>query len=197
MPYTGRNPEMKNGIHAVSIDERRCYFRNNLWGEAFPGQNLQQVWFAGVHSDVGGSYPHEKIGLSQITLQWMLYHATRLDLLVDPARVRKTLGRTPPAPPIPPNAMQQINRSLHGFWWWLLEFLPHSYYDSVAKKKSWRIPLGARRSIPPDSAFHSTVHEKIERDVLYKPTNLPPDWMDSIVPFLEKDLFEDRPTSKE
>ena len=54
LPYTAQNPAMLNGRHAVSIDERRCYFRNNLWGPVLTGQNIKQVWFAGVHSDVGG-----------------------------------------------------------------------------------------------------------------------------------------------
>jgi uncharacterized protein (DUF2235 family) len=60
LPCTAQNPDMKNGRHAVSIDERRCYFHNNLWGAQLPGQTLKPVWFAGVHSDVGGSYPERK-----------------------------------------------------------------------------------------------------------------------------------------
>jgi uncharacterized protein (DUF2235 family) len=44
--------------HAVSIDERRAFFRQNLVHEsAAADQNVKQVWFTGVHSDVGGGYP--------------------------------------------------------------------------------------------------------------------------------------------
>ena len=43
--------------HAVSIDERRSFFRDNLYGDPLPGQDITQLWFPGVHSDVGGSYP--------------------------------------------------------------------------------------------------------------------------------------------
>jgi uncharacterized protein (DUF2235 family) len=186
LPYTAQNPDMRNGLHAISIDERRCYFRNNLWGKALPDHEVQQVWFAGVHSDIGGSYPPDAIGLSQITLQWMLYHAVKLELIVDMTKVRKVLGKVPPKP-IPPNPLQPINKSLHGFLWWLLEFLPHSYYNSVTKKKSWRIPLGAPRTIPLGSAFHSTVLEKVNYDPTYKPTNLPDGWEKHVVPFVEKD----------
>jgi uncharacterized protein (DUF2235 family) len=172
LPYTAQNPDMINGRHAVSIDERRCYFRNNLWGPQLPNQNIKQVWFAGDHSDVGGSYTYAECGLSQITLEWMMCEAVSFGLLVDPAKAQAALGRTPPPPPVPPDARQKAHNSLT-FWWWLLEFLPHSYYDPIAKKPRWRIPLGARRTIPDGSVLHSTVKDKLKDDSEYRPTNLP------------------------
>jgi uncharacterized protein (DUF2235 family) len=180
IPYTGRNPDMANGRHAVSIDERRCYFRNNLWGDPFPGQSIKQVWFAGVHSDVGGSYAAAQSGLSQIALEWMLCEAVPLGLLVDAETAEQVLARVPsttipPPPPVPPNAAQKIHKSLT--WkWWILEFLPHRYYDFVEKKAKWRIPLGAPRTIPDDSVLHQTVEEKLKIDPEYKPPNLPKNW---------------------
>jgi uncharacterized protein (DUF2235 family) len=182
LPYTGQNPDILHGRHAVSIDERRCYFRNNLWGEQLPGQNIKQVWFAGVHSDVGGSYATALSGLSQIALEWMLCEAAPLGLLIDPVKAAQVLARVPPppvlpprippTPPVPPNPAAKANNSLTAVWW-ILEFLPHSYYDPVARKKKWRIPLGARRTVPENSVLHATVLEKLQVDPDYKPTNLP------------------------
>ena len=182
LPYTAQNPDMRNGRHAVSIDERRCYFRDNLWGEPLRGQNIKQVWFAGVHSDVGGSYPPARSGLSQIALEWMLCEAVPLGLLVDPAKADQVLARVPPPPvkpsrvppppPVPPNPAARANNSLT-LPWWILEFLPHSYYDPVARKPKWRIPLGARRIIPDGSVLHATVADKLKLDADYRPTNLP------------------------
>jgi uncharacterized protein (DUF2235 family) len=181
LPYTGRNPEMKNGRHAVSIDERRCYFRNNLWGDPFPGQSIKQVWFAGVHSDVGGSYAAAESGLSQITLEWMLCEAVPLGLLVDSSMVEQVLARVPPTtipiPQVPPNPEQTIHNSLTAAWW-ILEFLPHEYYDPVEKRPKWRIPLGAPRVIPAGSVLHQTVIEKLKIDHTYKPPNLPEGYED-------------------
>jgi uncharacterized protein (DUF2235 family) len=54
--------------HAISIDEPRQVFAPVLWRENHP--NLKQVWFAGVHSNVGGGYP--KQGLAWISLEWMM-----------------------------------------------------------------------------------------------------------------------------
>ncbi|MGA2413745.1 MAG: DUF2235 domain-containing protein [Candidatus Sulfotelmatobacter sp.] len=172
LPYTGQNPDMANGRHAVSIDERRCYFRNNLWGSQLPGQNIKQVWFAGVHSDVGGSYAPAESGLSQIALEWMLCEATQFGLLIDPEVADRVLGRVPPPPPVTPNPAAKEHNSLTTAWW-ILEFLPHSYYDSVAKKAKWRIPLGASRVIPEGSVLHETVSEKLQVDSSYEPPNLP------------------------
>ena len=177
LPYTAQNPTMLNGRHAVSIDERRCYFRNNMWGAALPGQNIKQVWFAGVHADVGGSYCTAYSGLSQITLEWMLCEAGSLGLMIDSTRASQVLGRVPPAKvpppaPIPPDPAAKANNSLTAVWW-ILEFLPHSYYDPIAKQKKWRIPLGARRVVLEHSVLHATVLAKLQVDPDYRPPNLP------------------------
>jgi hypothetical protein len=175
LPYTARNPDMAHGRHAISIDERRCYFRNNRWGEPFPGQDIKQVWFAGVHSDIGGSYPSAESGLSQVTLQWMLCEAVSLGLLISPDQANGILGHVPASPGIAPNPGQPEHDSLTKLWW-ILEIFPHSYYDSVAKKKKWRIPFGASRTITPGSVIHESVWKKLETDPTYRPKNLPADW---------------------
>ena len=86
-PFTTatKNPDLSVVRHAVSIDERRAFFRQNLFGLPHdPSQDIQEAWFAGVHSDVGGSYPEAESQLSKITLRWMLCEAERAGLVVDP-----------------------------------------------------------------------------------------------------------------
>ena len=66
--------------HAMSIDEYRLDYRRAPWGSAHtirpPVEGeptpFQQVWFAGNHADVGGSYPENESRLSDITLKWMV-----------------------------------------------------------------------------------------------------------------------------
>jgi hypothetical protein len=169
LPFTAKNPITRNGRHAVSIDERRCFFRNNLWAAPDPDQSIKQVWFAGEHSDVGGSYPQMESGLSQITLQWMLCEAVKLGLLVNAKKAAKVLGRVPPPPPL-------------AWAWWILEVIPHRTYDATTGKVTWGLPLGRSRVIPPGSTFHQSVVDKLKIDPTYKPDNLPQDWDHCIEP---------------
>jgi uncharacterized protein (DUF2235 family) len=55
---------------ALALDDERQAFTPEVWAAA---HNIEQVWFAGVHSDIGGGYPRQ--GLSLIPLQWMMTRA--------------------------------------------------------------------------------------------------------------------------
>lgn len=59
--------------HAVAIDERRQTFAPTLWDNAGAHQDAQEVWFTGVHGDVGGSYADR--GLGDLTLEWIMQEA--------------------------------------------------------------------------------------------------------------------------
>ncbi|MGC9439885.1 DUF2235 domain-containing protein [Streptomyces sp. WG5] len=82
---TELSSRVKAAFHALAADEQRSAFRPTLWhqqaGSAAQGQELKQVWFAGVHSDVGGGY--EETGLSDIALLWMVDQARRYGLEFD------------------------------------------------------------------------------------------------------------------
>ncbi len=72
-PYTTRNPSIDIVRHAVSLDEHRAFFRQNRWLKREEDvQNVWEVWFAGVHSDVGGGYPEQEGGLWRTPFLWML-----------------------------------------------------------------------------------------------------------------------------
>lgn len=89
---------------AISIDETRKDFALVGWGstrdvQAAAPDWLVQKWFAGNHSDIGGSYPEMESRLSDIALQWMANEAERipdgltidwskLHLFPDPASVQ-------------------------------------------------------------------------------------------------------------
>ena len=72
-----------NAFQALAIDEHRKPFRPSIWDQSAKanGQVLEQVWFAGVHSNVGGSYPDT--GLSDITLLWMTSKLKACGLAID------------------------------------------------------------------------------------------------------------------
>ncbi|GLC25690.1 DUF2235 domain-containing protein [Roseisolibacter agri] len=80
-----------HAFHALAIDERRKPFAPTLWevpdSDITPDrtQRVEQMWFAGVHSNVGGGYPDS--GLSDHALHWMLDRAQSAGLALDPAVV--------------------------------------------------------------------------------------------------------------
>jgi uncharacterized protein (DUF2235 family) len=86
---TGLHPDVLNAYHAIAIDERRIEFPPTLWtSQPAAGQKIEQIWFTGVHSDVGGGYgddPSTGTALSDITLSWMMSKAWALGLETDPA----------------------------------------------------------------------------------------------------------------
>jgi len=91
---TTLNPCIQNAFHAISLDERRASFSPTLWtnpdgSSRNNDDQVQQVWFPGVHCDVGGSYA--QCDLSNITLRWMIDNAKRCGLVFDDGAVKNCL----------------------------------------------------------------------------------------------------------
>lgn len=59
--------------HALAMDERRLSFSPTLWTKFSDDSDVQQIWFPGVHADIGGGYADS--GLGDITLDWMISEA--------------------------------------------------------------------------------------------------------------------------
>jgi uncharacterized protein (DUF2235 family) len=173
LPYTSMNPDIAVVRHAVSIDERRAYFRQNLWSKSTPEQDVQQIWFAGSHRDVGGGYQEPQSGLSKIALQWMLEEAAVSGLRIDAGRRDHVLGEDN-SWYCPPSPMAKLHNSLSGLWW-LLELWPKRYWDSDLDppRWTWKWPLGRPRFIAPDSLVHNSVIRRRESLLPYQPPNLP------------------------
>lgn len=72
---------VKCARHALSIDESREDFEPVLWDEG-KDIDLKQVWFSGVHCDIGGGY--EKHGLADIACEWLLREARSIQMDVEP-----------------------------------------------------------------------------------------------------------------
>ncbi len=204
LPFTRKNSRVEIFRHAISIDERRRMFRLNHWQDPQPykpdpddpskdgDQDIRQVWFAGVHSDVGGGYPEVDSGLSKYPLLWMAGEAAKAGLVLDlPLLAHLGEGAPPPGPEhrfdyVPPSPTAQLHKSLTGPWW-LFEAFP-----KLARLKEWprRIaflglyfPWAEPRPIPnrpwdgkpsPDPFLvHSSAVARIADLPGYRPVNLP------------------------
>ncbi|GAB1339516.1 DUF2235 domain-containing protein [Streptomyces sp. E-15] len=143
-PYTHQLPNAARIRHAVSLDEKRRPFRE------FPvtrrpgplGETAQEVWFAGVHSDVGGTFPHARSAplLSTVTLKWIVDGAVR-DLVLRPGAYPDSCAVT------------------------------EDFADAAVHPNGPLWFLAGRRSrrVPPDAALHASVRLRRERDPGYRP----------------------------
>lgn len=143
---TSLHPDVLHAYQALSIDEKRREFPPTLWTAAAPGQVLEQVWFSGVHTDVGGGYPPDADGtaLSDVTLAWMLSKALPLGVTVDAAFAARYA--------LPVNAACAL----------------------ATKHESWNLGWGLERvrNIAPDSVLANSVRVRCEQDATYRPANL-------------------------
>jgi uncharacterized protein (DUF2235 family) len=141
---TGIHPDILNAYHAVAIDERRVEFPATLWTPPFaPGQTVEQVYFVGVHGDVGGGYaddPTTQTALSDITLSWIMSKAQTLGLAIDPSY------------PFPLDQKYALDTK-HEDW-----------------NPLWLFPKS--RTIAPKATLANSVTVRLNQDPTYRPPNL-------------------------
>ncbi|MBB5357050.1 uncharacterized protein (DUF2235 family) [Rhodanobacter sp. ANJX3] len=190
--FTRTNSSVKIFRQAMAIDERRRMFRLNAWKEGqayrpFPfnpvseiPQDILQVWFAGVHADVGGGYPESESGLSKYPLLWMIEEAHAKGLLINRAMVNHLVLGHPRKGSnhsyVAPDATGELHVSMTAGWK-PLEWLPkNSKWREWKERRSvlgWYLPRAEPRFIPEGAFIHRTVFERIERLPGYRPVNLP------------------------
>jgi uncharacterized protein (DUF2235 family) len=174
---TSNNESVVNVRHAIAIDERRAFFRQNLWGSRFEKQqDIRQVWFSGVHSDVGGSYPENVSNLSNISLEWMIVEAMGKGLLFDEEKLETIKSHlqknTEPY-------LQDLNVSLSGGWL-IAEYWPKliRVNKGSAHKPHWvsRLYVNKGRYRFMDTRYRHCLHEsvllRLQKRADYRPANL-------------------------
>ena len=160
LPFVTNNPSIAIGRHAIAIDERRAFFRSHLWVRpddpeaAYGPRDVQQVWFPGVHCDVGGGYA--ETGLSDEALRWMVEEAVTAGLLLDAARANALRARPEAAPQAP---VPEMHESLKGFWH-VAEFVWKKHYDRTRKEEGRRMNLHRRRTWPPAPLVHVSAYRR-------------------------------------
>jgi hypothetical protein len=171
-PYTAKNPGVASVRHAVAIDERRWFFRQNLFARA-EGQDLQERWFPGVHCDVGGGYPVSEGGLWQEPFRWMIEHSQQAGLFVDPTREQDMWRRAN----VVEEPWKEPQHESLTWKWWPAEFFPKMQFWP---KLGFSVPamgLGGRRFIKDDDIAHeSTLKRMLAGPTAYHPKNAPQSW---------------------
>ena len=175
--YTARNPSVRTIRHAVAIDERRAYFRQNLFRPGVRGQDLVEHWFPGVHADVGGGYRESEGGLWRVGFQWMLDQAATCGLRVDPVRLEHLLNsQGPPTKPWAEPAHESLT------WkWWIAEIVPkfRRSKENVSRLPSFN--LGSRRTLEAGARIDRSALLRIrEAGLGYHPPNLCPSFLEKV-----------------
>ena len=139
----GRNVRVAR--HALAIDEHRSDFEPTIW-QLRDNMDMQQVWFAGAHSNIGGSYKPDKDGslLSDIALLWMISEAQKFNLSLEPHLTAS----------LHPNPLATLHDSRRSFY---------------------RIKQAYLRPLEPSTVpvlLHHSVKIRWERDPQYRPKNL-------------------------
>lgn len=189
LPYTEQNPSVRAFRHALAIDERRRMFRASRWKpgqkyienpfstRAAPDQDALEMWFAGVHSDVGGGYPETESGLSKFPLIWLVEEATKHGLLIDTSMFNHLVRGRPRKNSRhryePPNAAAGAHESLT-LAWWPLELLPKLTKYRETRRWGWGVywPFGERRRVGRGDLIHPSVAARLKACPGYRP-NIP------------------------
>jgi uncharacterized protein (DUF2235 family) len=193
LAHTQQNPSVKVFRQAIAIDERRRMFRLDPWSEPqtfmhnrfskthnSEPQDALQVWFAGVHADVGGGYPEKESGLSKFPLLWMIDEAVKSGLAVDRRTVNQLAWgvqrKGSPFSYVSPDIMRDPHESMSGAWR-VLEWLPKAdKYKEWEARRSFLghyIPNAEPRPIPMDAFVHESVVKRMQAISNYRPVNMP------------------------
>lgn len=145
-PFTRQLPHAQTVRHAVAIDEIRRPFPPYLVYAPNPNhlrintdQDLREVWFPGVHSDVGGMFS-AGTRLSDIPLKWMLDEAAAAGLQIRPRAYAQVSAQVEAVDPTGP-------------W----HTMP----------RAWSLLGPGRRAVPEGALIHASVAERVAADPGY------------------------------
>lgn len=146
---------VENAFHALAIDEHRGDFWATLWNpERKPQQRMEQVWFVGAHTDVGGGAGDSNYDtLSKIALKWMQRKANECGLeFYDDKRVTRT----------PKDSLAKIYDSY-------TSFVREHAKDFIEKGRHYR-EIGTTRY--GHEIIHESVNSRLDENSEYRPQNL-------------------------
>lgn len=129
LPHLRHNPIVEKVRHALALDEQRSWFLPTSWGgidsdramddPRYRTQDVVEIWFRGVHSDVGGGYTDD--AAAAIPMRWMLNEAATAGLVLNTAGRKAAVAADPSCP--------ALHESLEGGWL-ISEYLPRWEIDN-------------------------------------------------------------------
>ncbi len=140
----GLADNVKKCFHALSLDERRLNFQLHRPDARVDDANqegrLFEVWFRGVHSDVGGG--NDNPGLSSLALNWMFVKAREVGLPIDPTVAEQNAGRVNPQAEISVHELDLIKNRFRVVRWNDLAHSTVSFRPDTKKRQHNNPPSG-------------------------------------------------------
>lgn len=138
-----------NAFQALAIDEKRKAFAPSIWKqqEHATNQRLEQVWFSGVHTNIGGGY--QNTGLSDIAFEWMRSKAESCGLVFDD------------------RGLADVGIAVKRDWAGELRDSKKGLYTLIC---DYIRPIGAVTG--GNETVHAEAIRRLEKDAGYKPENL-------------------------
>ncbi len=179
LPECRLDKRVVRACHALSIDDERTTFHPVLWDERYEeplrprddgkrylvDERISQVWFAGVHSNVGGGYPDDS--LAQIPLIWIMSEAEYAGLAFKqiPEASPQTLGH-PLTAEDKDGRLYDPRSGLGGYYRYGPRNLFELGKEMLARKGGKAIPK-----------IHESVLQRIKNNAhLYAPKGLPAEY---------------------
>jgi uncharacterized protein (DUF2235 family) len=197
LPNNNLADSVARACQALALDEERTTFHPQLWNEAgankaggnaseanapavdsgdrrfIKDERISQVWFAGVHSNVGGGYPDDS--LAYIPFVWMITEAQRCGLKF------KSDAVPPPALPADPDTFKNAiskrdkdgrlydpRKGLGGYYRYGPRKLVPDFYPESKKQEDDEVSVGYAK-------IHESVFKRVSnRAHAYAPVGLPP-----------------------
>ncbi|QVI19325.1 DUF2235 domain-containing protein [Nocardia tengchongensis] len=137
-PFTRQIPNVARVRHAVSIDEKRRPYEQYLVIPKGQRPVLDEAWFAGVHSDVGGTFEDDP-RLAEIALKWITDGAIEAGILLKAHSYQDICTLS----------VEHANGRVHRMGW------------------IWALLTYRHRRIPADARVHASVRDRCEADANY------------------------------
>ncbi|HEY0420889.1 MAG TPA: DUF2235 domain-containing protein [Acetobacteraceae bacterium] len=160
MPDYRLSPKVEKARQALALNDERDTFHPLIWdelAEAETGQDparLQQLWFAGMHADVGGGYPDD--ALSYEPLAWMIGEAQEAGLVFRPQALELLgLAASESAP------MHDSRRGLGGYYRYQPRKIAALIDPPDPNSRAMRDPDSKARALLTRVQVHESVFERI------------------------------------
>lgn len=151
--------KVEYACQALAIDDERTSFWPMVWNKMRHSKTVEQVWFAGMHSNVGGGY--RRPGMANVALEWMMTKSREQGLVFEDDALKNAHDNA--------NVNGRIYNSREG-----LAIYYRYHPRNIEKLHKDKLKIQEKTKIQEKIKIHESVIDRMERRTSnYAPENLP------------------------